>query len=156
MKHSVTSNRSFAQYVHFNFGEIFCIKSPPCSPNSTGNRPLSTIFVRIYLLQNKAKAALPTRNLQCKCLRTLKPFFLLIFFLSRYDIVCSGKHITVSIILKININCITDFDYYNGHLCFECDQQLSPDNCDQVTLCDQDSVSFSEKHKSGLTQYQSI
>lgn len=78
------------------------------------------------------------------------------FFLSRYDIVCSGKHITVSIILKININCITDFDYHNGHLCFECDQQLSPDNCDQVTLCDQDSVSFSEKHKSGLTQYQSI
>lgn len=43
-------------------------------------------------------------------------------------------------ILKISI---TDFDYHNGRLCFECDQQLSPDNCDQVTLCDQDRVSLS-------------
>lgn len=42
-------------------------------------------------------------------------------------------------ILKINI---TDFDYHNGRLCFECDQQLSPENCDQVTLCDQDRVSL--------------
>lgn len=42
-------------------------------------------------------------------------------------------------ILKINI---TDFDYHNGRLCFECDQQLSPDNCDQITLCDQDRVSL--------------
>lgn len=38
---------------------------------------------------------------------------------------------------------ITDFDYHNGRLCFECDQQLSPDNCDQVTLCDQDRVCLS-------------
>lgn len=37
---------------------------------------------------------------------------------------------------------ITDFDYHNGRLCFECDQQLSPENCDQVTLCDQDRVSL--------------
>lgn len=43
-------------------------------------------------------------------------------------------------ILKISI---TDFDYHNGRLCFECDQQLSPDNCDQVTLCDQDRVNLS-------------
>lgn len=60
-------------------------------------------------------------------------------FISPYDTVISNLHLMVCNILKINI---TDFDYHNGRLCFECDQQLSPDNCDQVTLCDQDRVSL--------------
>lgn len=61
-------------------------------------------------------------------------------FISPYDTVISDPHLMVCNILKIYI---TDFDYHNGRLCFECDQQLSPDNCDQVTLCDQDRVSLS-------------
>lgn len=68
---------------------------------------------------------------------TKSPFLGL--FISPYDTVISDLHFMVRNILKINI---TDFDYHNGRLCFECDQQLSPDNCDQVTLCDQDRVSL--------------
>lgn len=48
----------------------------------------------------------------------------------------------------MKIKCITEFDYHNGRLCFGCDQQLSPDKCDRVTLCDQDRVSLIRQYKS--------
>lgn len=59
-------------------------------------------------------------------------------------------------IIIINISCVTDFDYHNGHLCYECDQQSSPDSCDQVTLCDQDRVSLNEQQISVAKQHHII
>ncbi|XP_022307004.1 uncharacterized protein LOC111113200 isoform X2 [Crassostrea virginica] len=40
---------------------------------------------------------------------------------------------------------VSEFNYYNGQLCFKCDQQQTPEGCDQVALCDQDRYCYLHK-----------